>query len=1752
MNNTSKDVSCAPGVRRSVVNASVGFIWFVVFCLLVSSGASAQETVSMADAGEDVAVVKNLPLGSSLVLHGSATPPGPGKVLEYSWYGPFGNMHGASPLVTIPEGDYTVSLIVDCGSGFSEPDTAVVSVVPCFPLVARAKNDKVQLSWTHLEGTERYDVYRAHEADPFTFEKIGETTSSYASYLDYPPENEYTYLYLVGALGQGGWCYSQVSSAHPTAVRTRSLVNYDPRIYSPPITRAFAGIVYTYDVNATDPNADSITYLLVDAPGGMDIDPEDGRISWVPETSGDYGCVVGISDGRGGADTQVFTITVEALSQSPPLVFRPTAEIAVHPEPITRGSSSMLVWNSSNADTVIIEPGVGNVDANGEGSTVVCPDATTTYSILATGPGGSASDEATLIVLPVPIVSITAEPPVIIEGESSLLIWESHDADPVVIDQDIGVVAPQGSMVVSPQQSTTYTITGAGPDCIVADQATLTVLHPPSVQMIAEPGSIVSGQQARLSWESHHADSLVIDQGIGSVDPSGHTLVSPEITTTYTITAKGPGGSASGSATVAVCQVPTVTLDALPEEVIAGQGAVLRWSSINAITGIIDHGIGEVLPNGSVQVWPQETTRYTISVSGEGGVAEDSTDIVVIQVPAVTLSAHPNPIIAGETSTLSWESEHADKAIFDQGIGEVACTGSHEVAPGSSTTYSISVQGPGGSAADSVCIDVLVPPRVGISAQPNPIVSGEATFLSWTSEHADTVVLDQALGEVGLEGSLLVSPTETTTYTATATGPGGAASDSVIVVVDEPLQQGSAHAYITNNISNDVSVIDLSTRTVVDRITVGFEPYGVAVSPDGRRVYVSSWDNTVSVIDTATRSVIASLDVDALCLAVSRDGSVLYVVSLQDSVVRKFSTSDFTPMGSVSVGRGAHGIAISPDDSKVYVACSDDASVDVIDSASMTVVDSIELVFWATPLDIEITPDGTKAYVTSGNDGTVKVIDAQNHTLLHDIEIFRIPEISPFPMYLVISHDGSRAYVTCQDGNIVVIDTATDTVERLIPVGYGMSDLCLDPGGETLYVPELFEDAVYLIDAATGDTVHVVGGDFDMPFTCGSFIAVSSSRISGRVLSGGEPCAGVRVFLSDGSMQRITLTDAQGVYMFHVPAGEYVITAEKQGYAFTPQEVAVSASGGDAHAPDMEVLVSVAISAEPPAIDLGMSTLLSWTTYNASQAIIDRGIGDVGPAGDLEIWPTETSHYTIVATHPTGVSVSASTAVVVIQPPDVVFSIAPETIVRGDSALLEWTSAHAQSLSMDQGIGSVPLNGSLAVYPEASLTYSITATGPGGTVTSSAAVTVIEKPAVTISADPPEISLGGGAVLSWSSSAADSVVIDQDLGQVEPSGSLWVHPDATTTYTVTAAGPGGTINCSAVVTVFEPPVVEISAQPSTIDAGETSLLSWTCTDARLARIDPSVGSVPTCGNTEVSPGTSTTYTLTAQGPGGTTQASVTLDVVEPLITITSPVEGSAIWRPDTMVTGRIRHSLCGEFGVTVNGIPALVFGNSFVVNHVPLTTGQNTISALLSSSGGEAGEASVTIQAGVTRPYITLDTLESSGTPVFQTRLKVESLFPDGLLSITDSGPGPVVYAQEDGDTCDVTMEQEGIYFITAHVIDGEVYTDTIGVVVLNAFDIDELIQAKWRAMKEHLDRAEIAGAMECFSPRSRQMFEQNFTLMQEHLPDIVASMGDIRMVGVSDGVAEYEMWAEQGGESSSFLVRFIMDSDGLWKIDFF
>src|SRR5262249_32770612 len=113
------------------------------------------------------------------------------------------------------------------------------------------------------------------------------------------------------------------------------------------------------------------------------------------------------------------------------------------------------------------------------------------------------------------------------------------------------------------------------------------------------------------------------------------------------------------------------------------------------------------------------------------------------------------------------------------------------------------------------------------------------------------------------------------------------------VMLGSTLAEAKPFAYVTNSLSNTVSVIDTATNTVVATVRVGSVgrlPEGVATTPDGTHAYVTSLfpvPGIVSMIDTATNTVVATVPAGfgPWGVAITPDGSHAYVTNFLSNTV---------------------------------------------------------------------------------------------------------------------------------------------------------------------------------------------------------------------------------------------------------------------------------------------------------------------------------------------------------------------------------------------------------------------------------------------------------------------------------------------------------------------------------------------------------------------------------------------------------------------------------------------------------------------------------------------------------------------------------------------------------------------------------------------------------------------------------------------------------------------------------------------------
>ncbi|MBX3278664.1 MAG: OmpA family protein [Acidobacteria bacterium] len=187
----------------------------------------------------------------------------------------------------------------------------------------------------------------------------------------------------------------------------------------------------------------------------------------------------------------------------------------------------------------------------------------------------------------------------------------------------------------------------------------------------------------------------------------------------------------------AACAPPTVKLKVSRDEVRAGDPVTVSWETKNAKT--IELNGQSVEKIGAKTVTPDQTTNYEVVAKRGKKEARDSATVKVERVtaaaPRITLRAEPSAIEHGQNATLRWESENA-RTVNIPGLGEVQTSGSREVSPRVSTTYTATALGDGGTASASTRVTVTDPPVSEDGGRPREVPSDTGTVAGAAAEFA--------------------------------------------------------------------------------------------------------------------------------------------------------------------------------------------------------------------------------------------------------------------------------------------------------------------------------------------------------------------------------------------------------------------------------------------------------------------------------------------------------------------------------------------------------------------------------------------------------------------------------------------------------------------------------------------------------------------------------------------------------------------------------------------------------------------------------------------------------------------------------------------------------------------------------------------------------------------------------------------------------------------------------------------------------
>ncbi len=808
---------------------------------------------------------------------------------------------------------------------------------------------------------------------------------------------------------------------------------------------------------------------------------------------------------------------------------------------------------------------------------------------------------------------------------------------------------------------------------------------------------------------------------------------------------------------------------------------------------------------------------------------------------------------------------------------------------------------------------------------------------------------------------------DTATKARTATITVGAGPFGIALTPD------GRYAYTANYDADSVSVIDTSANTVAATISVGDGPFGIAITPDGTRAYVpNSGANTVSVIDTAANTVIATVaNVGYMpqSVAVTPDGSAVWVGNYGDGSSGSTATADASSLTKISTatnavvwnkpntGRGAVGIAMSPDGAYAFIAQYDN---DVIARYSLATGTSVEGPYGAiapwvrvdhSPIAVAVSPAGELglAVTKDANELTTFTVADFDHAGRTTIER---------PTAVAVMPDGRTAYVGSQgaSGSVVL---PVDLTAYPRAIGAGISGYA----GAIAFTPDQAPVAHLSVgiartgvpttfDASASTVALGTIASYAWDFGDGTTATTSTPTTTHVYASSATFTASVTETSSAGTSTTKVFTgqtmSRNGGPQARATAGVTVVDPPR------PTVSGISpASGTRAGGTPVTITGSGFWGASEVRFGAAAATAIS--------VVSDTEVRATTPAGVDSVHVTVTTAGGVSATSASDLFTYLLPSITGISP--ATGHGAGGTVVTISGSLLTGTTSVRFGSAAATGVTVVNDSRVTAIAPRGTGTVHVTVTTPGGTSTTSAADEFTYITPVVSGISPASGAAAGGTTVTISGSdltgatsvrfgtaaaTGVTVVSDTQVRAVAPAGSGTVH--------VTVTTPDGTSPATTADNyAYLGPTGTGLAPTSGPGGGGTTV---TITGSALTGTSAvhfgtaSASGVHVVSDTEVTavaPAGAGTVDVTVTTPGGTTTVGQ-FSYLVPVVTGLSPSSGPGGSGLSVTITGS-----------ALTGTSAVHFGTAAAIG---VTVVSDTEVRVVAPAGSDTVYVTVTTPAG--------------------------------------------------------------------------------------------------------------------------------------------------------------------------------------------
>jgi gliding motility-associated-like protein len=1112
-----------------------------------------------------------------------------------------------------------------------------------------------------------------------------------------------------------------------------------------------------------------------------------------------------------------------------------TVNLIVNPIPTVTALSNPTVICSGNSATL---SGLGatsytwNPGALSGATVAVTPAVNTTYTVIGSNGTCTSSAVVSVSVNSSPTLTAVANPTGYCAGSGGTSTLTGTGA--TTYTWNPGSLA-SASVVVSPLATTVYTLSGSNGVCTSTAAVTVSVSPIPTLNVIASPTVICSGQSTTLSATG--ASSYTWNPGalIGT-----SVVVSPTINTTYTVIGGNGLCTTTAVVSVSVNANPTVSANSSPTLICSGNSATLTGNG--AITYTWNPGI---LIGSPVTVTPSITTQYSITGANSAGCTASA--VVTVSVnPTPTLNpiANPTAICIGNTATLST----GGATSYTWNPGNLSGS-SVTVSPLSTTIYT--VIGSSNNCTDTKTVSLIVNPNPTVTAASNPtaICIGNTATLTGSGATNYTWSPGSLVGT-----SVTVSPATTTIYTVVGTNTSGCTSSNTVQLIVNPLPTVTAVANATSICQGSGGSSTLSANGASTYV------WNPGALPGATVVVTPVVSTTYTVVGTSSLGCTSSQTVSVQIIpnpTVSASAAPLVICAGNSSTLTGTGATNYTWTPGPLTGSS---VVVSPTTTTTYTLIG--ANAQCISTLTTIQVSVNPLPTFTLSTATPTICSGQNAFINVL--GTHTSFTAQPGNIF-GTTVFGFTGFATVPSTVTYTVTGSNAFGCTSTRTIQITINPNPT----ITASASPSNVC--NGGTTTLTASGATSYTWNPGVVIGGTVVVTPTANTIYTVTGTTSNCSSTRTV-LVNVGTTPTlvASASPTLKCGP-NPATLTASGATSYTWFPGSLVGSTVVVNPFGTTVYTV-VGANGSCT-----SIATVTLFSAPIPNVNAFANPVFICNGGSSTLAAIGATSYTWQPGSvtgqTIVVTPTATTVYTVTGANAAGCTNTATRTVNVIPTPTITIVASQTSICNGQTTTLTASGANSYTWSPTAVTNSV-----LNVIPPLGTTV-FTVTGNIGQCSSTKTISILVNPNPTITAS-------ASSTLICASSAATLTASGTNSYTWQPGAlvgsTVFVNPLVTTVYTVTGANLSGCTNTAAVTVSISPgPTVTVNASSNTICAGASITLTPTGATAYTLYPSSATGTV-----FAVTPTLSTTYTVLGANSVGCPGVSTIQIFVNPIPAVT--------------------------------------------------------------------------------------------------------------------------------------------------------------------------------------------------------------------------------------------------------------------------